>query len=122
MQVSDKLPFDDDPVGVEVCFDAALLAYREIFLVTVMWESVTTQFEDCGELLDGEIEIVGYQVIVEQEDPLLRVFSADVTFDVTSIVIPASFMLPGADYKFEVLAIEESGNQTLSEAELSMLE
>ena len=122
MQVSDKLSFDDDPVGVEVCFAAALLAYREIFLVTVMWESVTTQFEDCGELLDGEIEIVGYQVIVEQEDPLLRVFSADVTFDVTSIVIPASFMLPGADYKFEVLAIEESGNQTLSEAELSMLE
>ncbi len=61
-------------------------------------------------------EIVGYQVIVEQEDPLLRVFSADVPPDVTSIVIPASFMLPGADYKYEVLAIEESGNQTLSES------
>ena len=81
-------------------------------VVTVMWESVMTQFDDRGEL---EGEIVGYQVIVEQEDPL-RVFSADLTPDMTSIVIPASFMLPGADYKYEVLAIEESGNQTLSES------
>ncbi len=64
-------------------------------------------------------EIVGYQVIVEQEDPLLRVFSADVPPDVTSIVIPASFMVPGVEYKFEVLAIEESGNQTLSERAFS---
>ena len=53
-----------------------------------------------------------------QEDPL-RVFSADLTPDMTSIVIPASFMRPGFDYKFEVLAIEESGNQTLSESAFS---
>lgn len=71
--------------------------------VTVMWSPVTTQFGG-----------VGYQVIVEQEEPVLRVFSADVTADVTSIVIPPSFMRPGVDYKFEVLAIEASGNQTLS--------
>jgi len=86
--------------------------------VTVMWNPVTTQFG--GEPLDGDI--VGYQVIVEQEEPVLRVFSADVTADVTSIVIPPSFMRPGGDYKFEVLAIEASGNQTLSEREFSTLE
>lgn len=85
-------------------------------VVTVMWDPVTTRFGDPEAL----IEIVAYQVIVEQEDPL-RVFSADLTPDVNSIVIPASFMRPGADYKFEVLAIEESGNQTLSEAEFSVL-
>ncbi|MCZ6585330.1 MAG: hypothetical protein O6930_04870 [Gammaproteobacteria bacterium] len=84
--------------------------------VTVMWSPVTTQFG--GGILEG---LVGYQVIVEQEDPL-RVFSADVTADVTSIVIPPSFMRPGVDYKFEVLAIEASGNQTLSEREFSTLE
>ena len=86
--------------------------------VTVMWNPVTTQFG--GEPLDGDI--VGYQVIVEQEEPVLRVFSADVTADVTSIVIPPSFMRSGGDYKFEVLAIEASGNQTLSEREFSTLE
>ena len=84
--------------------------------VTVMWNPVTTQFG--GGMLEG---LVGYQVIVEQEDPL-RVFSADVTADVTSIVIPPSFMRPGVDYKFEVLAIEASGNQTLSEREFSTVE
>ncbi len=86
--------------------------------VTVMWNPVTTQFG--GEPLDGDI--VGYQVIVEQEEPVLRVFSADVTADVTSIVIPPSFMRSGVDYKFEVLAIEASGNQTLSEREFSTVE
>ena len=79
--------------------------------LTVMWDPVITRFG--GGPLDSEI--VAYQVIVEQEDPL-RVFSADLTPDKTSIVIPASFMLPGAEYKYEVLAIEESGNQTLSES------
>ena len=53
---------------------------------------------------------------------MLRVFSADVTADVTSIVIPPSFMRSGVDYKFEVLAIEASGNQTFSEREFSTLE
>ena len=86
--------------------------------VTVMWNPVMTQFE--GDPLEGDI--VGYQVIVEQEEPVLRVFSADLTADVTSISIPPAFMLPGVDYKFEVVAIEESGNQTLSEREFSTVE
>ena len=86
--------------------------------LTVMWAPVTARFG--GGLLDDG-DIVAYQVIVEQEEPL-RVFSADVTPDVTSIVIPSSFMLPGADYKYEVLAIEKSGNQTLSESAFSTAE
>jgi hypothetical protein len=86
--------------------------------VTVMWDPVTTQLG--GEPLDGDI--VGYQVIVEQEEPVLRVFNADVTAEVNSISVPPEFMLPGVDYKFEVVAIEESGNQTLSEREFSTIE
>ena len=83
--------------------------------VVVEWEAVTTQFG--GAALEGDI--VGYQVIVEQEEPVLRVFSADVPADVTSISIPSEFLQSGVNYKFEVLAIEESGNQTLSEREFS---
>ena len=33
---------------------------------------------------------------------------------VTSIAIPDGFLEPGTAYNWEVLAIEESGNQTLS--------
>ena len=36
---------------------------------------------------------------------------------VTSIAIPDGFLQPGSTYQWEVLAIEESGNQTLSSGE-----
>ena len=36
---------------------------------------------------------------------------------VTSITLPDGFLEPGIAYKWEVLAIEESGNQTLSSGE-----
>jgi hypothetical protein len=61
--------------------------------------------------------ITRYEVIVEDEssEPK-RVLSAVVPATVTSMTIPSSFLLPGGEYKYEVVAIEESGNQTLSEA------
>lgn len=59
-------------------------------------------------------EIVGYQVIVEREDPL-RVFSATLPATATSVTVPAQFLEPDTEYKFEVLAIETGGNQTISE-------
>ncbi len=61
--------------------------------------------------------IVGYQVIVARDQPSLRVFSADVGPTTTSVTVPPEFMEPGTEYKFEVLAIETSGNQTISERE-----
>jgi len=83
--------------------------------LTVDWDAVTTQFG--GGPLDGEI--VSYQILVVQEEPVLRVFSADVPASVTSISIAPEFLQPGVEYKVEVLAIEESGNQTLSEIAFS---
>jgi hypothetical protein len=77
----------------------------------IEWEPVTERF-----IGSGNIKIVGYQVVVEREDPL-RVFSVDVSADTTMVTIPPEFLEPGTDYKFEVLAIEESGNQTISERE-----
>lgn len=83
--------------------------------LTVDWDAVTTQFG--GGLLDGDI--VAYQILVVQEEPVLRVFSADVPASVTAISIAPEFLQPGVEYKVEVLAIEESGNQTLSEIAFS---
>jgi len=63
------------------------------------------------------IEIAGYQVIVELEEPL-RVLSVDLPALVTAVTVPPEFQKPGTDYKFEVLAIARGGgrNQTITES------
>ncbi|MDI6792468.1 MAG: fibronectin type III domain-containing protein [bacterium] len=60
-----------------------------------------------------EVEIVGYQVIVEREDPH-RVFSVNLSATTTSMKVPPEFLESDTEYKFEVLAIEVSGNQTIT--------
>jgi hypothetical protein len=61
--------------------------------------------------------IVGYQVVVEREEPELEVFKAEVGPETTQVMVPAGLLQPGTEYSFEVLAIERSGNRTISEAE-----
>jgi hypothetical protein len=61
------------------------------------------------------IDIDSYQVLVTQEEPVLRVFSADLPATATKLKIPAAFIQPHTAYKVEVLAIEVGGNQTLTE-------
>ena len=67
-------------------------------------------------------EIVSYEVVVETDEGSLRVFTADMGPDATSVTVPAEFLEPGTAYKFEVLAIEASGNQTISEREFETAE
>jgi hypothetical protein len=74
--------------------------------VVVRWAPVTTP---------AGIDITGYQVLVVQEEPVLRVFSADLPATATELPVPAEFVQPGTVYKVEVLAIEAGGNQTLTE-------
>jgi len=64
------------------------------------------------------IDIKAYEVIVEREDPSrsLDLFLPKWT---TKVKVPREFLQPGTDYKFEVLAIERSGNQTITEGEFS---
>jgi hypothetical protein len=62
----------------------------------------------------GGIDIVGYRVIVTRENPL-RVFSADLPASARRMPVPSEFLQSGTEYKLEVQAIEESGNQTLTE-------
>ena len=75
--------------------------------VAIVWEPATRP---------RGIEIVGYQVIVEREEPTLLVFSVDLPARARSVTVPREFLEPGTEYKFEVLAIEASGNQTITES------
>jgi hypothetical protein len=60
------------------------------------------------------VDIVGYQVVVTREEPL-RVLSVDLPARARRLPVPAEFLQRGTEYKAEVLAIEKSGNQTLTE-------
>lgn len=60
--------------------------------------------------------IVRYEVLVVEDGSVpKRVLSATVPATATSMVIPPTFLVPNSSYKWEILAIEEGGNQTLSE-------
>lgn len=59
------------------------------------------------------VTIVGYQVIVTREDPL-RVYSVDVGPGTTSVSVAPEFLDAETEYELEIIAIEESDNQTIS--------
>lgn len=73
--------------------------------LVIEWEPVTTP---------SGIEIVSYQVIVTSEDDSSFRFDVVLPPDATSVSVPSEFLEPGALYELEVLAREESGNQTIS--------
>jgi hypothetical protein len=77
--------------------------------LVVRWNPVT---EPAG------IEITGYEVVVTREEPL-RVLEADLPATATEMSVPAEFMEAGAEFKVEVLAIEATGHQTLTEVGFS---
>lgn len=90
----------EEECATDVLFDMAVIE----------WYPVTTQITG-----DPGIVIEAYQVIVENEDTELE-FIAEVPADVTMVTVPPEFLEPGTEYAFEVLAIEESGNQTITES------
>jgi hypothetical protein len=73
--------------------------------VVIAWTPVTTP---------AGIDVDGYQVVVTRERPL-HVFTADLPPTARSMPVPAEFLQPNTEYKAEVLAVERSGNQTLTE-------
>ncbi len=64
------------------------------------------------------VRVVAYQVLVVADEPArgnpVRVLDVMLPADATQLPVPAEFLQPGA-YKTEVLAIENGGNQTLTE-------
>jgi hypothetical protein len=77
---------------------------------TVIWEPVDPP--------NGS-PIIGYQVLVVQPETGMKALpkiSLDVMMppSATSMAIPPGYLQPDTEYEWEVLAIEKSGNQTLS--------
>lgn len=96
------------------------------FGATVPSTNLVVSWNPVNETISGEdVTIIRYQLIVEiDEEPHpnaigKRAMSIYVPASVTSVTIPNEFLEPGTHYLWEVLAIEESGNQTLSSAAFS---
>lgn len=82
--------------------------------LVVSWSPVT-------KTIDGSaVNIISYQLIIEKDETPhqhmigKRGLSIYLPASVTRIPIPKEFLEPETDYKWEVLAIEESGNQALT--------
>jgi hypothetical protein len=88
---------------------------------TVPVGELVVEWQPVSETIDGEpVTIIAYQLIVEKDvEPhphMIGKFglSMYVPPTTTTIAIGAGFLEPATAYAWEVLAIEESGNQTLS--------
>ncbi len=102
---------DEDETGIDPDSD-----------LDIVWQPVTTTtaFNPpqlvCA--IDGSTEctIVAYQVIVTKDvdDERLRELSIDMPPGATTATVPQDFLEPGVEYELEILAVEESDNQTIS--------
>ena len=104
-------------------------------VISIVWEPVETAVDtvatDAAVEEDGEeaevvcyengpeINIIGYEVIVEEAESERR-YTINVPADVTSVTVPPEFLDLGDEFQYEVLAIEESGNQTITEEEFCL--
>ncbi len=109
----------DIPKGPELLTPAedAVVSADEDLLVS--WEPV-------DDTIDGSnVKIIAYQLIIEKDEAphphMIGKFGLSMYLspDVTEMTIPEEFLEPGTDYDWEVLAIEESGNQTLMSSSFS---
>ena len=64
----------------------------------------------------GPVAIVGYHVVVVEADgEALPQLDVDLPSNETDVTVPEQYLKPNKVYQFEVLATEQSGNQTISE-------
>jgi hypothetical protein len=89
-------------------------------------EDLLVSWSPVDKTIDGsDVNIIAYQLIIEKdEDPqphMIGKFGLSIYLPphVNEITIPEEFLEPGTDYEWEVLAIEESGNQTLNSSSFS---
>ena len=89
--------------------------------VVVPIEGLVIEWKDVTATIEGEsLAITGYEVIVtkvEHDDPhgfSQPIFDVHVPPDRNSLSVPVEFLEPGTVYELEVLALETSGNQTIT--------
>jgi len=84
--------------------------------LVIEWDPVETDISG-----EGDVEIEAYQVIVESETEDGPEVAFSVTLppsddDMNMVTVPPEVLFAGVEYTFEILAIEESGNQTITES------
>jgi hypothetical protein len=106
----------DIPAGPELLWPAKGRAVPVEDLV-IRWGAVTQS------LKGAPMKIIAYQLIVEKDvaphPHMIGKWGLSMYLPptITSMAVPKGFLEPHTAYKWEVLAIEESGNQTLSSSE-----
>jgi hypothetical protein len=77
----------------------------------------------------ASVVIIEYQVMLDEVDPEREMAWVDghtrralinLPGTVTSLTVPPEFLVPGASYEFEILAIEASGNSSISVGEFDV--
>lgn len=92
--------------------DEAVVAFTETLVID--WAPVMTRYPDGP--AGAPIQIVRYEVAVEREDPEpVLAMSVQLPPSITQLTVPPEFLESGAEYKFEIIAREVSGNQTITE-------
>jgi hypothetical protein len=89
-------------------------------------EDLVMRWAPVTQTITGEgVDIISYQLIIEKDEPPhphaigKRGLSLYLPASVTSLSVPNEFLEPNTHYLWEVLAIEISGNQTLSSSEFT---
>ena len=107
---------DDEESG----YDAPVIVEDE-YVIT--WQPVTTTHPDLGYPQGAPgLVVVNYEVVVEAEletpdgEEFTSIFSVILPPDVTEMTIPEEFLEQSDEFKYEVLAREESWNQTAMES------
>jgi len=80
-------------------------------------QALVVEWETVDDPSAPESVIEAYQIIVEkdEEDERPQSFMIEMPPTATSVTVPPEFLEPGKEYKVEVLAIETSDNQTITE-------
>ena len=90
--------------------------------IVISWDPVDQVIDPFNTVADNlvcvasaDLVIEGYQVIVEEEESGIE-FDIILSNTSTEVTVPEEMFEEDTLYKFEVLAIEESGNQTITES------
>lgn len=111
----------DFPCGPEFIFPQEEEVVDPTQPLIIAWMPVTNKIDtsspigECGN--ETDIGIVRYELVIEivDSDPEQKL-TVTMPADTTEYMLSPDFVVPGAEYKFEVLAREESGNQTITES------
>jgi hypothetical protein len=94
----------------------------------IAWGSVTTAIDpETGDCVSSDdIDIIAYEVIVENDDTIQKVFDVLLPGTSNSITVSPEFLEFDTEYDLEVIAIQsndgEYGNQTITETDFTTSE